>query len=153
MSTLTFVVEQAPMALGYALYSVALGVDAEGKPQMAKQVIAFKTTLIEISLVRAQHEKEAFGTEALPQPEKHVVYMQPAQIPAAQPQNGSYPEVPLPPHDRPKVLHDIEYPPETSGEPSTLDKIKQAWPKGRAHTGALVWFAILTVSYLGTGLV
>jgi len=122
MSTMGFITEQAPEGKGYALYSIALKDGA-----LDKQVIAFKTTMVEISLVRASLEKDAYGTESLPPIQKEVHYLERPQIPQ-QPAHNPDPE----------------------GEISTLDKIKNAWPKGRAHASALLWFAILTVSYLGT---
>lgn len=152
MSTMGFITEQAPQGMGYALYSIALN---DGK--LDKHVIAFKTTMVEISIVRASLEKDAFGTESLPPIQKEVHYLERPQIPQ-RPQehqngydpanpNGGYPHVPL--SDRPNVVHKMEYP-EPEGETSTLDKIKNAWPKTRTHANALAWFAILTVSYLGT---
>jgi hypothetical protein len=154
MSTLTFIVEQAPQAMGYALYAVTLG-EVDGKPTMNKEVIAFKSSLVEISMVRGQMEKDAFGAEALPPREVHYVERPRLQQPQAQPhqefENGAYPHVPL--GDRPQVLDKMEFPQPDSGQPSTYEKIKGAIDKRRAN--GIATFAIgalLTLSYLGSRL-
>lgn len=148
MSTMAFVVEQAPLGMGYALYSVGM------KDNMLdKQPIAFCTSLVEVTMHRARLEKDAFGAEALP-PEKIIerevaryVPMPPqAQPPGFDPaqHNGTYPHIPL--DDRPAVLHKMEYPDQSQDpEGGLLDKISKGM---RGRTNAFVWFAILTVGYM-----